>query len=172
MLAIDAIMAGHGLKWTLLTISHPPFPLLAARTPWKLWSVKNGHAEVAKYLIEKGADVEAAGLGGMRCLHVASANIKEGLVALLLEKGADPDSEDDAGNSAMHWACTRGVLNIVIRLIEKGASVKAANKQGATALHKASGFGQVGTTRATGAALRRLPLLQLHSAAPLPRGPH
>jgi 26S proteasome non-ATPase regulatory subunit 10 len=77
---------------------------------------------------------------------MASANIKDGLVAVLLEHGANPDSLDEKGNTAMHWASSRGVLNIVIRLCNKEASTTLANNQGATALHKACSFGQVPPT--------------------------
>ena len=78
------------------------------------WTVKYGHEEVARWLLEKGADVESAGFGGLRGLHIASANFKENLVALLLEHNADPNSLDDQGNTAMHWGCARGILNIAM----------------------------------------------------------
>jgi len=97
-----------------------------------LWSIKNGHVEMATLLLSKGADIESSGIGGMRGLHLASANVKENLVALLLEHGADPDGLDEAGNTAMHWAAARGILNIVIRLLAKDADPNIKNKQGTT----------------------------------------
>lgn len=97
-----------------------------------LWSVKNGHEDMATYLLSKGAAIESAGIGGMRGLHLASANVRENLVAVLLEHGAEPDGLDDAGNTAMHWAAVRGILNIVIRLLAKGADPNVKNKQGVT----------------------------------------
>jgi ankyrin repeat protein len=97
-----------------------------------LWSVKNGHVDMATYLLSKGAAIEAVGVGGMRGLHLASANVRENLVAVLLEHGADPNGLDDAGNTAMHWAAVRGILNIVIRLLAKGGDPNVKNKQGIT----------------------------------------
>lgn len=59
--------------------------------------VRSGHEDVAAYLLDKKADVEAFGYAGMRALHHACSNSHEGSIGLLLDRGADPNAVDEFG---------------------------------------------------------------------------
>lgn len=59
--------------------------------------LRSGHEDVAAYLLDKKADVEAFGYAGMRALHHACSNSHEGSIGLLLDRGADPNPVDEFG---------------------------------------------------------------------------
>ena len=107
-----------------------------------LWAARNGHIDMLKLLIDKGADVETAGYNGMRALHHVCNSSKEKCVEILLEADANPNATDDANSTPLHWAAARGVLNIVVRLSDKGADPNVATKTGVRPIHKASIYGQ------------------------------
>ena len=107
-----------------------------------LWAARNGHVDMLKLLLDKGADVETAGFAGMRALHHTCNSSKENCVAMLLEFDANPNAGDDAGATPLHWAAARGVQNIVVRLTDKNADPNVATKTGVRPLHKACIYGQ------------------------------
>jgi len=57
-----------------------------SRTPL-LWASENGHVEVVKLLLEKGADVKAADNGGRTPLYLASRHGHVEVVKLLSGSG-------------------------------------------------------------------------------------
>jgi ankyrin repeat protein len=66
---------------------------------------------VILYLIEAGADPDAAAAGGVTPLHRAVRNRCSGAVAALLGAGADPRLQNDGGSTASdlaHWTTGRG----------------------------------------------------------------
>jgi len=77
--------------------------------------------EIAKMLIEKGADVNARVKGKRTALMLASENGYLEGAELLLEKGADIDAEDEYGRTALMYAAEEGHKDIVELLVEKGA---------------------------------------------------
>ena len=107
-----------------------------------LWAARNGHIDMLKLLLDKGADVETAGYNGMRALHHVCNSSKEKCVEILLEADANPNATDDANSTPLHWAAARGVLNIVVRLSDKGADPNVATKTGVRPIHKACIYGQ------------------------------
>ena len=58
------------------------------RTPLS-WTAERGHEEVAKLLLEKGAELESKDDGGRRPLSWAADRGHEAVAKLLLEKGAE-----------------------------------------------------------------------------------
>jgi hypothetical protein len=67
--------------------------------------------DVILYLIEAGADPNAAAAGGVIPLHRAVRNRCSAAVAALLGAGADPGLENDKGSTASdlaHWTTGRG----------------------------------------------------------------
>ncbi|KAK8074521.1 ankyrin repeat protein [Apiospora hydei] len=70
-----------------------------------------GHKEVAKLLIEKGADVKAAANDGWTPLHWASSRGYEEVATLLIEKGADVRATDNSGLMPLHASLRHGHID-------------------------------------------------------------
>jgi ankyrin repeat protein len=75
-----------------------------APVPWDVREVvsdafyiacRNGHTDVARFLLYRGADVDARGFFGGTALHWAARNGHRDTVELLLAHGAITDLEDD-----------------------------------------------------------------------------
>lgn len=73
-------------------------------------AVEKSDLEMIKYLIEKGADVNAYNKNGATALHIA-ADLE--IVKLLVEKGAYLDVNDDDGKIPLHSAAKNGHLEVV-----------------------------------------------------------
>ena len=68
-------------------------------------AARNGHMEVAKFLLGKGADINCRGFFGAPGLHWAAINGHKAMVEFLLEHGADATLQDQQFNStALGWA--------------------------------------------------------------------
>ncbi|WP_353283954.1 ankyrin repeat domain-containing protein [Wolbachia endosymbiont (group A) of Lypha dubia] len=85
--------------------------------------------EVAKFLIEKGADINAAdtSTAGKKPMHVAAENNSESVIEFLLEKGVSVDEADKNGWTPLHYAARFGQLEVAKFLIEKGADINVAD---------------------------------------------
>lgn len=70
-------------------------------------SVGQNHLDVAKYLLNKGADANAVTQDGLTALHMAAQNGNIAIIALLLERGAKINPVDSKGwtplDRAMKW---------------------------------------------------------------------
>ena len=71
-------------------------------------AAQNGHVEVVKLLLEAGAEIDAANLGGSTALHLAAVNGCTGVVRLLLAAGADQNLTDQRGDRPMDFAIEQG----------------------------------------------------------------
>ena len=67
-----------------------------------------GDVEIARALLDAGAEVDARQQSGVTPLMGAAAGDSVELVQLLLAAGADPSLVDDAGRTAFDWATDRG----------------------------------------------------------------
>ena len=68
-------------------------------------AARNGHVEVARFLLEKGADIDWRGFFGAPGLHWAAIHGHKPMVEFLLEHGANPALRDQQFNStALGWA--------------------------------------------------------------------
>ena len=72
--------------------------------------------EVARVLVEAGADVNATAAGGYTPLHLAASNGKRDVVTLLLQRGANREACCDQGKTAADYAREREHVEIVALL--------------------------------------------------------
>jgi ankyrin repeat protein len=112
----------------------------------------------AKLLLEKGAEVNAAGSGRETPLYSAVCRREStALAELLLSKGADVSARNVQQNTPLHEAARiRGNEAMIILLLSKGADVNAGD--GFTPLHSAAAGGSAGNMQrllARGADIRK-----------------
>jgi ankyrin repeat protein len=101
-----------------------------------------GHTEIVRLLIEKGADIKAIDTFDRTALIMAAASGWTEIVKILLENGADINAKDDTGDTALMWAVNQP--ETIKLLLENGADVNAKEIfQGETALMMATTHGQI-----------------------------
>ena len=93
--------------------------------------------DVARLLLEHGADVSARTNRGSTTLHVAASYGRVEVVRVLLEYGANLDAEDNKGRTPLHDAADNGRVEIVRMLLEHSADADLKDNEGRTPLHKA-----------------------------------
>ena len=105
------------------------FPVLALAAAF-------GHFEVAKYLKQKGGDVDATATNGSgyNALTGAVTSGHAEIVKWLLESGAEPNYRYTNGFSPLLAAAANGHLEIVKTLLARGADLHAKSDDGKTAL--------------------------------------
>jgi len=81
-------------------------------------AARNGHLDVCRLLLDKGAQVEAKSGGGWTPLHWASRQGHVEIVRLLCDRGADIEACSKSGYRPLHWAALRGHFSVVKELIE------------------------------------------------------
>jgi uncharacterized protein len=97
-----------------------------------IWALCKGHVEIARFLIEKGADVDARGT--TTALIMAAAFGHKEILKLLIDKGADVNLVSPGGVSALMLAAYMGELEAVKILLDKGANFDLKDRSGITAL--------------------------------------
>ncbi|KAH9055845.1 hypothetical protein EDB83DRAFT_2675938 [Lactarius deliciosus] len=99
----------------------------------------NGHIEVAQFLRERGADVNAPNVHNRTPLHLVSECGRPAAAKWLLDCGAEVNSRDKYGSTPLHFAAAFGHLEVARILLEYNAEVNTWNVDGDTPLTKASG---------------------------------
>ncbi|CAI7581673.1 unnamed protein product [Penicillium glandicola] len=92
-----------------------------------------GSVEVARCLIESGADLHTQDRGGRSLLHLASSN-EVNITKLLVEKGLDVNAKDETGETPLHMACWKGRVDTAAFLLDQGADIEARSLGGHTPL--------------------------------------
>jgi ankyrin repeat protein len=87
-------------------------------------AIAAGHAEIAKLLIESGANVNATNNFNATPLGLA-ADKSESIVKLLIDNGADVNAKNTMGTTALHGAASSGNKIVAELLIANGADVNA-----------------------------------------------
>lgn len=93
-----------------------------------------GHGPLARWLIERGADVNAAAENTQRVapVHAAAAACDRETMRLLLERGADPNARQQMDYTPLHGAASRGDIEMARLLLAHGAERDAKASDGKT----------------------------------------
>jgi len=113
---------------------------LSGLTPLGL-AAAYGHRNVAEFLLDRGASVDATDGLKHTPLQIAAEYGNADVAALLLDHGADVDARDIAGATPLEWGALRGNKKVVSLLINRGGLVNAQASTGKTALHLAATAG-------------------------------
>ncbi|MCY4199408.1 MAG: ankyrin repeat domain-containing protein [Gammaproteobacteria bacterium] len=147
----------------------PTVPLIGAAV--------NGDVDLARVLIERGADLEAKDSKGQTALwwavgfspDMARVLIEAGadvntknntgwtplhrvwwvpdLARALIEAGADLEAKENSGWTPLHWVAFQNGADVARVLIAAGADVNAKNNTGRTPLHQAAWTGALNAAR-------------------------
>lgn len=110
---------------------------------------ENGHTDVARLLLEKGADIKAKDENGNTAFDYDKSGTLQGImneellkackegrfddVPKWLEKGADVNARAEDGSTPLMWVVMEGDVKTAKLLIQKGADVNAKDKTGENA---------------------------------------
>jgi len=100
--------------------------------------------DVARYLIERGADVNAQAQNPMRVfpVHAAATTGDRQTMTMLLERGADPNAKQQMDFTALHGAASHGDIEMAKLLLAHGADPNAKTTDGKNAAEVAEKYGQ------------------------------
>ncbi|MFZ2854439.1 MAG: ankyrin repeat domain-containing protein [Rhodocyclaceae bacterium] len=80
----------------------------------------NGHADVAAYLLKRGAEINAVTENGSTALLLAVRNGHQAAVDILLKHEADPNIATERDETALDWAVKTNNTDIAERLRKAG----------------------------------------------------
>jgi hypothetical protein len=99
------------------------------------YAAVNGHVEIARLLLQNGADVNVKSDDGFTPLHDAAFNGHVDILHLLVENGADLEAQDSDGWRALHEAVCNVHLPFIQELISRyHVDINARRNDGETAL--------------------------------------
>ncbi|WP_165251311.1 ankyrin repeat domain-containing protein [Paludisphaera soli] len=110
----------------------------------------HGHPDMARYLLDAGADLEACEPEfdfGWTALSVAALEGRADVVALLLDRGAAIDYEDLTGRTPLALAAEHGRDEVVRLLLDRGAALDHEVLPGCTPLALAAEHGRAEVVR-------------------------
>jgi ankyrin repeat protein len=112
----------------------------------------NQRPDIARLLIEEGADPNLKTNSNFTALHYAAEKGSTELVELLINAGADVNALNEAQRSPLHLAADQGNAEIVELLINYGADKEQVSRPGRTPLIEATANRKTGSF----AAMRKL----------------
>ncbi len=113
------------LLWLLAAPGGSAQPL--STRPPLAWAARNGQLEIARLLIQQGANVNGRDVWGSTPLHLAVGY--PDIVDLLIASGANVNLRDGFGNTPLHLAVRQpfDALTVVQKLLKAGAAVNPKN---------------------------------------------
>ncbi len=107
------------------------------------WAARNGHVAVARWLVARGARVDAPTTDGTTALCWAAWQGQEAAATFLLDAGADVHALNSYGCNAAMWACQGGAPLALCRALRaRGADFGRINANGQGCVHKAAQRGR------------------------------
>ena len=103
--------------------------------------------DVARLLLEHGADVNARNKDSVTPLHIAAGEGHVDVARLLLEHGAYVNARSEYGLTPLYYAAVNGRLDVARLLLERGADAGARDDKGRTPLDRAREKGHVEVAR-------------------------
>lgn len=100
-------------------------------------AVREGHTEICKLLIEKGADFGEADVDKGSALLIALLRSRSEICKLLIDAGANVNAETEEGDPLFFmafWSHERESSNCFNLLVEHGANIYAKDRNGKTGL--------------------------------------
>jgi ankyrin repeat protein/L-ascorbate metabolism protein UlaG (beta-lactamase superfamily) len=140
----QAIKAGDVAKVKALLSANPQLVGVSDETdqfqslPLHLAAI-SGNVELARLLLDAGADLESGDSDESTALDNAALNRHGDMVAFLLSKGADVNRRDKNGACALSFATAAGDTAIVDQLMRAGADLNFRDANGYTLAHFAVG---------------------------------
>jgi hypothetical protein len=101
-------------------------------------AILRNRAEIASFLLEAGADVDAKDRTRRTPLHLAVERGNSALVTSLLGRKARPDERDAMGWTPLHHAAAKDLVAVARALLAGGATAGTLSEQGGTPLHEAA----------------------------------
>lgn len=108
---------------------------------------ETGHVEVARVLLERGAEAGCSDRHRRTPLHLASDWGHAEMVKLLLDQGALAGAIDQEGQTPLHVASENGSVEVARLLLAGGAAVDAVDRHGWTPLKVAAQHGHADVVR-------------------------
>jgi ankyrin repeat protein len=96
-----------------------------------------GHSDVTRLLLERGANVDAKDEFGRTGLILATWNSHLECVRLVLDHGADIEAKDNSGLSALGVASSRESADLCRYLLDRGARINARDGRRFKPIHHA-----------------------------------
>ena len=94
-----------------------------------LWAYREGHLELVRLILEKGADINYQNdvTGETALIHSSKAGHFE-IAQMLVKNGSNTQAKDNTGEDAVLWGCTKGHLDIVKMLMTNNTSPDSKEK--------------------------------------------
>jgi len=127
----DAIAAGLDLSADLASGISPTHA--GGYTPLHI-AANAGKPDIVEYLLDQGAEVDAAGFWGETPLMLAGYNGEAETVRLLVDAGASLTVGDRHDQTALHYAAWGNNPDTMLVLIDAGADLEQRNYLGETIL--------------------------------------
>ena len=103
-------------------------------------AARDGHVEIARFLLQNGAEVNARDRWDRTPLHSTSISGHVDILHLHVENGADLEAQDNGGSRALHDAADEGHLPFIQELISRyHVDINARDNYGRTALRARHG---------------------------------